>query len=229
MIMEQIIDFLGFGFFNAMVRFFICIIINWIIVDKLYFRKSKRRDFYFTFMLVTLAIYFLVSIMMNMKSYKTTMGIGLGLFGIFSIMRYRTDSMPIREMTYLFVIVCLSVIHAMGDIEDATINSLGGYARLLIIDCIFIITIVIFEKKLNVKSTTLIQYDRPELAKPKRREELIADLEERTGLTILNVEVGGIDYLRDAVVLRITYEGQWTSDLDKQFTVSKSQLKNSTT
>ena len=56
MIMEQIIDFLGFGFFNAMVRFFICIIINWIIVDKLYFRKSKRRDFYFTFILVTLAI-----------------------------------------------------------------------------------------------------------------------------------------------------------------------------
>lgn len=76
-------------------------------------------------MIISVAIYFLVSIMMNMDRGKATMGVGLGLFGIFSIMRYRTDTMPVREMTYLFVIVCLSVVHAMEDIE-APSASMGG-------------------------------------------------------------------------------------------------------
>jgi len=164
--------------------------------------------------------------MMGMDRGKATMGVGLGLFGIFSIMRYRTDSMPVREMTYLFVIVCLSVVHAMIDIEDVNINSAAEYVRLLIVDSIFIMAIVVCEKKLKVKSTKLIQYDRPELVKPEKRQELIADLEARTGLKVMDVELGGIDFLKDSVVLRITYDGQGTNDMDKQFTVKKSQWRN---
>lgn len=221
----DIISFLDAGFCNVLIRFAICFFVNWIIVDKLYYTKSNRRDFYFTFMLITVAIYFLVSIMMNMDRGKATMGVGLGLFGIFSIMRYRTDSMPVREMTYLFVIVCLSVVHAMEDIENPSFNTAADFARLLIVDCVFILAIVLCELKIKVKSTKLIQYDRPEMIKPEKRQELIADLEQRTGLKISDVEIGGIDFLKDSVVLRITYDGKGTNETDKQFTVKKSQWR----
>lgn len=221
----NIIAFLEPGFCNVILRFAICFLVNWIIVDKLYYKKSHRRDFYFTFMIISVAIYFLVSIMMNMDRGKATMGVGLGLFGIFSIMRYRTDTMPVREMTYLFVIVCLSVVHAMEDIEAPSASMAAEYTRLAIVDAIFIVAIILCEMKLKVKSTKLIQYDRTELAKPEKRDELIADLEQRTGLKILDVEVGGIDFLRDSVVMRITYDGKGTKDADKQFTVRKSQWR----
>jgi hypothetical protein len=219
------INFLNLGFCNALLRFAVCFAVNWIIVDKLYFRKSNRRDFYFTFMLISVAIYFLVSIMMNMDRGKATMGVGLGLFGIFSIMRYRTDSMPVREMTYLFVIVCLSVVHAMIDIEDVSVNTAADLVRLAIVDSIFVLAIVLCERKLKIQGTKLIQYDRPEMVKPGKRQELIADLEQRTGLKIHDVEVGGIDFLKDSVVLRITYDGPANNDTDKQFTVKKSQWR----
>ena len=221
----DIINFLNLGFCNALLRFAVCFAVNWIIVDKLYFRKSNRRDFYFTFMLISVAIYFLVSIMMNMDRGKATMGVGLGLFGIFSIMRYRTDSMPVREMTYLFVIVCLSVVHAMIDIENVSVNTAADLVRLAIVDSIFVLAIVLCERKLKIQSTKLIQYDRPEMVKPGKRQELIADLEQRTGLKIHDVEVGGIDFLKDSVVLRITYDGPANNDTDKQFTVKKSQWR----
>ena len=209
------INFLNLGFCNALLRFAVCFAVNWIIVDKLYFRKSNRRDFYFTFMLISVAIYFLVSIMMNMDRGKATMGVGLGLFGIFSIMRYRTDSMPVREMTYLFVIVCLSVVHAMIDIEDVSVNTAADLVRLAIVDSIFVLAIVLCERKLKIQGTKLIQYDRPEMVKPGKRQELIADLEQRTGLKIHDVEVGGIDFLKDSA----------NNDTDKQFTVKKSQWR----
>jgi hypothetical protein len=201
-------------------------VVNWVIIDRLYFRKCHRRDFYFTFMLISVAIFFLVYFMMGMDRGKATMGVGLGLFGIFSIMRYRTDTMPVREMTYLFIIVCLSVVHAMVDIEVLEPDHVADYAKLVIIDLIVLTAITLCERNLKIQSTKLIQYDRPELTKPSRREELKADLEERTGLTILKIEVGGIDFLRDTVVLRVTYTGDRQEDVDGQFNVRKSQWRN---
>ena len=224
--METILSILSNDFYNALVRFFICIIFNWVIVDQLYFKKCHRRDFYFTFMLISVAIFFLVYFMMGMDRGKATMGVGLGLFGIFSIMRYRTDTMPVREMTYLFIVVCLSVVHAMINIEDEAPNHLGDMGKLIIIDIIVVIAIMLCEKKLKLHSTKLVQYDRPELAKPEKYEELVADLEQRTGLKIIKVDVGGIDYLRDTVVLRVTYDGDTFNEADGQFTVRKSQWRN---
>ncbi|MBQ9668104.1 MAG: DUF4956 domain-containing protein [Prevotella sp.] len=212
-------------FGTTLLRFLLCIVVNWVIIDRLYYRKCHRRDFYFTFMLISVAIFFLVYFMMGMDRGKATMGVGLGLFGIFSIMRYRTDTMPVREMTYLFIIVCLSVVHAMVNIEDLEPNHFADYGKLVVIDLIVITAISLCEMKLKVQSTKLIQYDRPELTKPERREELIADLEERTGLTILGVEVGGIDFLKDSVVLRVTYDGKGKTDVDGQFKVRKSQWR----
>lgn len=208
-------DLFSLTFGSTLIRFLICIVVNWSIIHFLYYRKSHRNDFYFTFMLMTVAIFFLVYFMMGMDRGKATMGVGLGLFGIFSIMRYRTDAMPVREMTYLFLIVCLSVVHAMA--ED--------FGELLVVDVLTVSAIVICEMRFKVHATKLIQYDRVELTKPEKREELIADLESRTGLKILKIDVGGIDFLKDTVVLRITYDANQTSDVDGLFRVRRSQWR----
>jgi len=224
--MEYLINFLSGDFSLALLRFLVCIVVNWVIIDQLYYKKARRRDFYFTFMLISVAIFFLVYFMMGMDRGKATMGVGLGLFGIFSIMRYRTDTMPVREMTYLFIIVCLSVVHAMVDVES-TPDVLGDFLKLGIIDIITIIAITMCERRLKIMNTKLIQYDRPELCKPENKEKLIADLEERTGLKIKKVEVGGIDFLKDSVVLRVTYDGNGkANEVDSQYTVRKSQWRN---
>ena len=202
-------DFFSSGFGDALLRFVICLVVNWAIVHFLYFRKARRRDFYFTFMIISVAIYFLVYLMMGMDRGKATMGVGLGLFGIFSIMRYRTDTMPVREMTYLFVVVCLSVVHAMASslgIDDDGLMIGTPLPELIVIDLITIAVIILFERHLKMDASKLVQYDRIELIKPERRPELIADLSERTGLKVLNVEVGAIDFLRDMVMLRVYYD-----------------------
>lgn len=208
-------SFFSIDFSSTLLRFFICLVVNWGIIHFLYYRKSHRNDFYFTFMLMTVAIFFLVYFMMGMERGKATMGVGLGLFGIFSIMRYRTDAMPVREMTYLFLIVCLSVVHAMA--ED--------FGELVVVDLLTVMSIILCEMRFKVHATKLIQYDRIELIKPEKREELITDLEARTGLTILKVEVGGIDFLKDSAVLRITYDSNETNDVNNQFALRKSQLR----
>ena len=170
-------------------------------------------------MIISVVIYFLVYLMMGMERGKATMGVGLGLFGIFSIMRYRTDSMPVREMTYLFVVVCLSVVHAMSSalgVDASGIITGTPLLELLVIDAITIAAITTFEKTLKVSATRLVQYDRIELIKPERREELKADLAQRLGVEVLKVEVGGIDFLRDMAVLRVSYVGENTTDINNK-------------
>ena len=217
------------GFPDTLVRFFICMLVNWGIVHFLYFKKSKRRDFYFTFMIISVAIFFLVYLMMGMDRGKATMGVGLGLFGIFSIMRYRTDSMPVREMTYLFVVVCLAVVHAMSnqigvDDNDKTVGT--PLLELLTIDVITIAVITLFERFLKVEASKLVQYDRIELIKPERREELIADLKERLGLNVIAVRVGAVDFLRDMAVLRVYYEGNDSGDVKNMLKIKNSEYAN---
>ena len=206
-------------FGETLLRFILCLVVNWSIVNFLYFKKSHRRDFYFTFMIISVAIYFLVYLMMGMDRGKATMGVGLGLFGIFSIMRYRTDTMPVREMTYLFVVVCLSVVHAMSSslgVDDKRALTGTPLFELIVIDAITVVAILVFECMLKVSATKLVQYDRIELIKPERCEELKADLEERLGVKVLKVEVGAVDFLRDMAVLRVSYEGKNASDINNK-------------
>lgn len=192
-------------FIHMLLRLFISMVVNLIVIDRLYYRKSKRREFYFTFMLISMAIFLLVFFMIfvleDMKG-KTGIGIGIGLFGIFSIMRYRTDTMPVREMTYLFVLISLSVVNALAATTSLT--------ELLITNAIVVIAIWMCEKRLRIRPCKLIQYDRIELVKPEKRTELIADLEQRLGFTVKSIEVGGIDLLRDMAILKVYYEDNIT-------------------
>lgn len=192
-------DIFSTAFGDTLVRFFICLFVNWFIVHFLYFKKGKRRDFYFTFVIISVAIYFLVYLMMGMDRGKATMGVGLGLFGIFSIMRYRTDSMPVREMTYLFVLISLSVVNALG--------STLSLAELLTTNLIVVAAIWLCERFLRMQPVKLVQYDRIELIAPDRYADLKADLEQRLGLQVKKVEVGAVDFLRDTAMLKIYYVG----------------------
>ena len=204
MTMEDLLSgLMSLDFTLMLERFVICLLVNWLIVDKLYYKKSKRRDFYFTFIIIGVAIFFIVFFMIfvleDMKG-KTGIGVGIGMFGIFSIMRYRTDAMPVREMTYLFVVLCLSVVNALA--------STMPLVELLITNLIIIIVVWFFEHLLKVVPCKLIQYDRLDLVKPDRREDLIEDIRERTGLDVITVEVGGIDMLRDMAVVKVYYKSQ---------------------
>ena len=206
-------------FMMMFIRLLINIVFTWLIIDRLYYRKSRRRDFYFTFMLISVAIFFIVFFMIfvleDMKG-KTSMGVGIGLFGIFSIMRYRTDAMPVREMTYLFVIIALSLVNAVS------VNV--PIFEVLLTNLILGVAVWVCELHIKTRPTRLVQYDRIELITPDRREELIADLEKRLGVKVLKVDIGSVDFLRDMAMIRVTFAGEQPA-MGEDLKLSKDQLK----
>ena len=166
-----------------LLRFLFNSVFIWIIIQKLYYPKSQRRDYYFTFALISVSIFFLIYLL---GSVKIKVGFALGLFAIFGIIRYRTESMSVREMTYLFVIIAVSVINALA----VTLS----YGELLLTNVIFIICIRLCENipYLKSRSEKLVVYDRIDLIKPDCRDELLKDLKDRLGLDIIDVEVGAV-------------------------------------
>lgn len=203
------------------IRFVILMIVTWVIVDRLYYKKSHRRDFYFSFLLMSVAIFFLVYFMIfvleDLKA-KTSIGIGIGLFGIFSIMRYRTDAMPVREMTYMFVIIALSVVNAIA-------NSVS-VVELIATNLIVIMCIWVSEARLKQEPAKLVQYDRIDLITPDKREELLEDLTRRLGIHILRVEVGSVDFLRDMAMLKVYYTASSSDgDLDQKIRLNNEDRK----
>ena len=215
------LDFLTLSpsFAQMLVRLFISLVVTWFIIFRLYYKKSKHREFCFTFMLISIAIFFIVFFMVfvleDMKG-KTSMGIGIGLFGIFSIMRYRTDAMPVREMTYLFVIIALSLVNAVS------VNV--PLFEVILTNLIISAAVWLCELHIKTRPTRLVQYDRIELITPERRPELIADLEKRLGVKVTKVDVGSIDFLRDMAMIRVTFEGEQPA-MGEELKLSKDQLK----
>ena len=213
-------DFLTLSpsFAQMLLRLFISLVVTWYIIFRLYYKKSKRREFCFTFMLISIAIFFIVFFMIfvleDMKG-KTSMGIGIGLFGIFSIMRYRTDAMPVREMTYLFIIIALAVVNAIAEGVPML--------ELVITNLIVAVAVWVCEHNLKPLPTKFIQYDRMELITPDKRKELKADIEKRVGVKVIKLEVGAIDFIRDMAMIRIVYEGLDTP-ADKMIKIKNSQL-----
>lgn len=195
-------------FLSVLIRFLLNFAVVGIIARYFYYPNSKRRDYMFIFIIMSMSIFMLVSFMGG-DSMKT--GAALGLFAIFGIIRYRTEAIPIREMTYLFMLVVVSVVNAMAKAEyhpRSDYWSGVGLLTVLFADVIFIMLAWLFERSriLNEHCSKYIKYDNVDLVAPCKRGELLADLEKRTGLKILKVEVGSIDYLKDSVVLRIFYD-----------------------
>ena len=184
-------------FWQLLIRFIFNSIVTGCVVGLFYYPKSRRRDYSFTFMLISVSIFMMIFLL---GSVKVKIGFALGLFAIFGIIRYRTEQMPVREMTYLFVIISMSVINALS-LTFSWIELLG--ANLLFCVSIWAVEAM---KWLKHESQKTIKYDRIELIVPERRQELIDDLKKRTGLNIVKVEVGDLDFLKDMAIIRISYE-----------------------
>ncbi len=169
-----------------------------IVVRGLYYPKCKRGEFFFTYILIAISTFMLIYVLGDVKLKA---GIALGLFAIFSIIRYRTEQVAIREMTYLFIIIAMSAINGL-------IVSELSYGEVLIINALFILSIWICESKVLIShySYKVIKYDNINLITPDKREELIADIEKRTGLKVEKVEIGAIDFLKDAVIVKMYYK-----------------------
>lgn len=187
------------AFTQLILRFLFNFVVVGIIIHFFYYPKSKRRDYYFTFSLINVSVFFLIILM---GSVKLKIGFALGIFAIFGIIRYRTESVPIREMTYLFIIIALSVINAL--------SVQISYAELLATNCIFLLVTWLLESERWLKhiSCKLILYDKIQLIVPEKRTELISDLRNRTGLDIQKIEIGHIDFLRDAAFIKVYYESE---------------------
>lgn len=186
------------GLLPLIFRFLFNLLFVWVIIQFFYYRKSKKLNFYFTFLLISVSVFFLIYLL-GSGGIKIKMGMALGLFAIFGIIRYRTELITVREMTYLFVIISMSVINALA------IHL--SYWTLLTANVIFLLSIWLFEGSSRFKqiSTKYIIYDRVDHIKPDQYDELVAEVKERTGLDILKIEVGAIDYLKDTVMLKVYY------------------------
>lgn len=185
------------GVWEMLIRLFINIITVAVIVHAFYYPKAKRRDYYFTFTLIGISIFLLIYLM---GGVKLKIGFALGLFAIFGIIKYRTEQVPIREMTYLFVIIAVSAINGLA--------TSVSFFELLLTNSIFLIALGVCENTTWMKHvpSKLITYDNIKLVAPDKEDELKADLEKRLGLKIIRIEVGNVDFLKDSAILKIYYE-----------------------
>jgi hypothetical protein len=191
-------------FYSLLLRLFLNVFFLTIIIRFLYYPKTKRKDYLFTYYLIGMITFFLC---FSLKKLDIDTGMGLGLFAIFGIIRYRTDAIEIKEMTYLFLVIGLSVVNAMlatevsKDVYQINLFELG------LINLAIVIMLYVLEYLWLVKHETrkIITYDRIDLITSDKYEEMKDDLEKRTGLKINRIEVGKVDFLRDVAFIQIFY------------------------
>ena len=184
-------------FFELLVKAVFNFLVIGYIVRYLYYPATKNKDYLFTYLLISVTVFFLCFLLENVK---LELGFALGLFAIFGIIRYRTDPIPIKEMTYLFIVIGVSVINALA-------NKKISHSELLFTNFIIIAVTYALEKIWLLKHETrkTITYEKIELIVPDRKQELLDDLKLRTGLNITRVEVRRLDFLRDTAQLRIFF------------------------
>ena len=196
-------DFLGTpifdpeDFWKLITKTIFNLIIITTIIRYIYYPVTKNKDYLFTYFLISLTV-FLLCVLLD--SVKLQLGFALGLFAIFGIIRYRTDPIPIKEMTYLFLVIGVSVVNALA-------NKKISHAELIFANLMIVFVTFGMERiwLLKGESRKNVIYEKIELIVPERREELLADLKERTGIDIIRVEIRRIDFLKDTANIRIFY------------------------
>jgi hypothetical protein len=198
------LPFLGLLFYFAL-----NFIVTGIIIRYFYYRKTQRRDYLFTFLVVSTTIFLMVFLL---ESVKIKIGFALGLFAIFGILRYRTDTLPVREMTYLFAIIGLSVINALS-------NDTNSFYEILITNLIFLTLIWTLETNHVIRHTCTksITYDKINLIKPSLYNEMLADLRDRTGLNISRFDIGSVDLKKAVASVKVYYPGNGESNAPATF------------
>jgi hypothetical protein len=201
---EEELRFLGIKIINSedylelLTRFALNLAVISVIVVGLYAKRSKRKDFYFTYIAISIVIFLLCFLL---ESVKIELGFALGLFAIFGIIRYRTDAIPIKEMTYLFVVIAVSVINALA-------NKKISYAELVTTNLLIVVCIYILERILNLRQeiSYRVIYEKIENVQAGKEDILLADLKERTGINIKHFEIERIDFLRDVAYIYIFFD-----------------------
>jgi len=185
---------------ELIVKFTLNFLIVLLIVRFIYYSIERRKDYLFTYIMISVTVFLLSFLLENVK---LQLGFALGLFAIFGIIRYRTNPIPIREMTYLFIVIGISVINALA-------NKKISYSELIFTNFIIVLIVWLFEKVFFLRHLSVknIIYEKIELIKPEKHQELKDDLEKRTGLEIQKIEIGKIDFLRDSARLKIYYYEQ---------------------
>lgn len=183
--------------YTLLYRLLINLIFSTIIIRFIYYPKTKRKDYLFTYYMIGLITFFLC---FALKKLNIDVGMGLGLFAIFGIIRYRTNPIEIKEMTYLFVVIGISVVNALAKKQISV-------TEVLILNSTVVILTAGLEYVWLLKHETrkTVIYERIELIKPEKYDEMLTDLKQRTGLKINRFEVGKIDFLNDTAVVRIYY------------------------
>lgn len=185
-------DFIKLAF-----RFLINLIAILLIARTIYYPLAKRKDYLFTYIMISILVFF---ICFTLKKFELGLGMALGLFAIFGIIRYRTDPIPIKEMTYLFIVIGISVINALA-------NKKMSYAELLLTNSIIVFATYGMERLwlLKHESRKVITYEKIDLIVPENHVLLKEDLEKRTGLRINRLEIGKINFLNDTAQIFIHY------------------------
>ncbi len=184
---------------NLMIRFGFNLSIAFIIIKPIYQRnRPNNLDFVFTYFMFNSLIFFFAFLL---SSITINMGFAFGLFAVFAILRYRTDPIPIKEMTYLFIVITIGVINALSGAEVS-------YAALLFTNITLVILTYFLENywQKNLLLRMNIEYEKIENIKPENRDILLADLKERTGLNIQSLEFRRMNFLRDTARIRIYYK-----------------------
>ncbi|MDR0537968.1 MAG: DUF4956 domain-containing protein [Tannerellaceae bacterium] len=184
-------------FFGLILRFIFNEIVAAVLIYRMYYRKMQRTDYLMTFFMINITVFFLVILLNNLN---LPVGFALGLFAIFGIIRYRTITIPIREMTYLFILIGISVLNALA-------NKTIGYVELMFANLAIMVSCRLFESGLFKKHIAVktVVYDNIKLINAGREDELKADLIARLGLPVSKVEVDSVDFIRDSAVLLVSY------------------------
>ena len=181
-----------------------------LVVRFVYFPATKDKTYVFTFLAFNTVIYFVLGLL---TSANLSVGVGFGLFAIFSVLRYRTDEMPIREMTYLFILIALPVMNSVM-ISEAKV------AMLLVANGAILALLIALEREWGFRfaGSKRVMYDRVDLITPANETRLLADLRERTGLAVERVDVKRIDFLHDTAELVVYYEEPRAKTIKPQLT-----------
>ena len=184
-------------FSKLLFKFGINFIFLIIIVRLIYYRVKDDKDYVFTYIMFNILTFFICFLL---RKVPMEMGFALGLFAVFGILRYRTEAIPIRQMTYLFIVIGISMINALSNKSVSIFEVLFTNGLITLIT--YLIDRLWFQ---TIEEKKSIVYEKIELIKPENKQELIKDLKERTGLPIHEVKVDKIDFLRDTAAVTIYY------------------------
>lgn len=188
-----VVSWLDLG--RLLVRLLLDLAFATVVIRLIYYRLYRNREYVFTYFLFNLITFCLCLVL---RKVSTHIGLALALFGVFGILRYRTEQIRIRDLTYLFIVIGIGVLNAFAD-QGVSI------AELLAVDVVIVVTTAILElgSSRSMERSTLMCYDQLDLLRPGNEEKLIADINAKTGLTVVRVEINRVDLLRDAADITV--------------------------